>query len=82
MSEQVRRALNAWLTEKGAVKAERQRPNMRRITQSKRRRVMADDIQHLHNRQPDRPRQPRPGELLFEFHVERTAITGHQTSNG
>lgn len=35
LSEQVRRALNAWLTEKGAVKAERKRPNMRRITRVK-----------------------------------------------
>lgn len=33
---------------------------------------MTSDGQHLHNRQPDAPRLPRPGELLFEFHVART----------
>jgi hypothetical protein len=33
---------------------------------------MADDPFYTPNRPPAPPRQPKPGELLFEFHVERT----------
>ena len=33
---------------------------------------MADDRAVLWNALPPPPRQPEPGELLFEFHVKRT----------
>lgn len=34
--------------------------------------MAGDELFFRPNRPPTPPRQPKPGELLFEFHVERT----------
>lgn len=34
--------------------------------------MAGDEPLTRHNQKPDPPRQSQPGELLFEFHVERT----------